>query len=393
MEFLSGAGHRLGAGHRPGLAGCCRYGNAVPHRQPIPQVTLDATPLLGQRTGIGTFVQHLVAGLAGRTDVHTSATAFTLRGHRDLPGALPVGVAHRGWPVPARALRMAWRRLPFPWLELIAGQTDVFHATNYVLPPLRHARGVLSVHDLSYLHLPHTVHVASMAYQKLVPAGLRRAAVACALTAWTADEIADTYAFPRDRIVVTPLGVDDRWFDPAAIDPALRAALALPLEYLVFVGTREPRKGLPTLIRAHAALGDDAPPLVLVGASGWGDQATLGTGVITLPYLDAAHLPSIVAGASALVMPSLYEGFGIPVLEGMAAGIPVVISDTPAMLEVAGGHASAFAVGDAEALADVLSRVLAGEHPDLVAGTAHARRWTWDRCVEACVSAYRAALA
>ncbi|MDQ6659123.1 MAG: glycosyltransferase family 4 protein [Actinomycetota bacterium] len=365
----------------------------MPQRQPIARLTIDATPLLGQRTGIGTFVQHLVAGLAGRTDVNTSATAFTLRGHHQLAAALPAGVAARGWPVPARALRVAWRRLSFPWLELIAGQADVFHATNYVLPPLRHARGVLSVHDLSYLHLPHTVHAASMSYRELVPMGLRRAAVACALTAWTADEIADTYAFPRERIVVTPLGVDDRWFAPAAVGPVLRADLALPPQYLVFVGTREPRKGLPLLIRAHAALGDDAPPLLLVGASGWGDQATFGAGVITLPYLDAAHLPSIVAGAAALVMPSLYEGFGIPVLEGMAAGIPVVISDTPAMLEVAGGHASTFPVGEAEALAEVLRRVLAGEHPDLAAGTVHARSWTWDRCVDACVSAYRAALA
>lgn len=360
-------------------------------------VTVDATPLLGVRTGIGRFVEHLVQGLADSPEVALSATAFTLRGWRSLGSMLPPGVRHRGLPVPARILRQAWLRTSFPPIELIAGRSAVFHATNYVLPPLRGTAGVLSIHDLSYLHLPETVHASSLAYRELVPQGLKRAAVACSLTSWSADELAQAYAFPRERVVVTPLGVDEPWFLATPPSAGLRERLGLPADYLLFVGTKEPRKGLPTLVEAHRRLADGAgsavPPLVLVGDSGWGSQAATDDAVIALPYVDQADLPQLVAGAAALVMPSLYEGFGLPVLEGMAAGTPVVISDTPAMLEVAGGHASTFTVGDADALADTLARVLAGDRPNPLAAKDYARGWTWDRCTDAALAAYRMALA
>lgn len=358
-------------------------------------VTIDATPLLGLRTGIGKFVEHLIEGLASSPEIDVAATAFTLRGWRSLPGVLPAGVRHRGWPVPARALRQAWLHSSLPPVEWIAGRNAVFHATNYVLPPLRGTAGVLSVHDLSYLHLPETVHGASLAYRDLVPAGLRRAAVVCSLTSATADELASTYGFPRERIVVTPLGVDAPWFTAEPPRSAVRSRWNLPEEYLVFVGTREPRKGLTSLVDAHRAMiaaDPETPPLVLVGAPGWGQGIAADPTVIQLPYLDLPELRSLVAGASVLVMPSLYEGFGIPVLEGMAAGVPVVISDTPAMLEVAGGHASSFGVGDADQLADVLEAVLGGDHPDVAAAREYARGWTWERCTAAAISAYRLAV-
>ncbi|MGI8418589.1 MAG: glycosyltransferase family 4 protein [Nakamurella sp.] len=358
-------------------------------------VTIDATPLLGVRTGIGKFVEHLVEGLASAPEVDVAATAFTLRGWRSLPGLLPAGVRHRGWPVPARALRQAWLHSSLPPIEWIAGRNAVFHATNYVLPPLRGTAGVLSVHDLSYLHLPDTVHGASLAYRDLVPAGLRRAAVACSLTSVTADELASTYGFPRERIVVTPLGVDAPWFTAESPASALRSRWHLPAEYLLFVGTREPRKGLSSLVDAHrriTATDPETPPLVLVGATGWGERVAAEPAVIQLPYLDLTGLRSLVAGASVLVMPSIYEGFGIPVLEGMAAGVPVVISDTPAMLEVAGKHASNFEVGDVDQLADVLEAVLRGDHPDVAAAREYARGWTWERCTAAAISAYRLAV-
>lgn len=372
---------------------------AHPARRPGPtdglRVLLDATPLLGVRTGIGRFVEHLVDGLAGRPEIDLAATAFTIRGWRGLGSVLPPGVRHRGWPVPARALRQAWLRTSWPPVELIAGRSTVFHATNYVLPPMRSTSGVLSVHDLSFLHLPDTVHAASLAYRELVPDGLRRAAVACSLTAFTADELAATYGFPRERIVVTPLGVDERWFEASPPSPELRRRLRLPDHYVVFVGTREPRKGLPTLIEAHRQLvaenGDSATDLVLVGADGWGHQAELGDRVHALPYLAQSDLPSLVAGSSALVMPSVYEGFGIPVLEGMAAGAPVVISDTGAMLEVAGGHASVFPVGDTQLLAETLAAVVDGRRPDIDAARRYARKWTWERCTDAAITAYQMA--
>lgn len=368
---------------------------ALPHQGAQLTVAVDATPLLGRRTGIGRYTEHLVAGLARRPEIALTATAFTGRGRDQLPAALPPGVRSRALGVPAAVLRAAWQRVPFPPVELLAGRTQVFHATNYVLPPLVRAKGVLSIHDLGYLHLPDTVHRDSLAYRTLVPRGLRRAAVVGALTNYTADEISEAYGFPRDRIVVTGVGVDEAWFDPPPLTALQRTSLGLPEQFVLFVGTREPRKGLPTLLAAHAALRrdhPDSPPLVLIGATGWGEQQDLPADVLALDYIDQQLLPSVVAEAAALVMPSIYEGAGIPVLEAMAAHTPVVISDTGPMVEVAGGHASIFGVSDVDALTDRLAAVLAGEHPDLGAAHRHARRWTWGRVVDRCVDAYRLAM-
>lgn len=355
------------------------------------RVGIDATPLLGQRTGIGRFVRHLVDGLAGVPEIDLGATAFTLRGWKALSAELPANVRRRGLPVPARALRAAWRSGAWPSVELLAGRMDVFHATNYVLPPLRRAAGVLSVHDLSYLHLPSTVHQDSLAYRELVPRGLRRAASVCALTSVTADEIAETYSFPRERIVVTPLGVDESWFLAGSPEPELRGHLGLPDHYLLFVGTREPRKGLATLAAAYRRLAEDdmeLPPLVLVGGDGWGDGLPPQPGIITLPFVDQTHLPAVVAGAAVVVMPSVYEGFGLPILEAMACGTPVVISDSPAMVEVAGGRATVFPVGDVDALAAAILQVLAGVHPSAEDLRTYASGWQWSACVAAALRAY-----
>lgn len=371
---------------------------AMPMTSPHPpgigrrlRVGIDTTPLLGQRTGIGRFVRHLVDGLAPVPEIDLRATAFTLRGWKSLSAELPPGVRRRGVPVPARALRKAWSSSSWPPVEWLAGRMEVFHATNYVLPPLQRAAGVLSVHDLSYLHLPATVHQESLIYRDLVPRGLRRAAVVCALTSVTADEIAQTYRFPRERIVVTPLGVDETWFQAETPAADLRSKLALPTEYLLFVGTREPRKGLDTLAAAYGRLradNRDVPPLVLIGGHGWGAALPVQPGIITLPYLAQADLPAVVAGAAALVMPSVYEGFGLPILEAMACGTPVIISDSPAMREVAGGRASVFPVGDIDALAAALVDVLAGRHPTAVELKTYATQWTWSGCVTAAVTAY-----
>ena len=362
------------------------------------RVCLDGTPLLGVRTGIGRYTEHLLAGLAALTDsedVHPSATAFTLRGAGKLRSAVPSGVPTRSLPIPARILRAAWCRAELPPVEAIAGGTDVFHATNFVLPPLRRAAGVVTVHDLAYLHTPDAIDASSAALLDLVPRSLRRASMVLTPTEAIADDVRNAYPIPSGRVQVTPLGVDPSWFEATATTAALSRTLGIPGEYLLFVGTREPRKGLPTLLAAHAAArkaDPEVPPLVLVGPSGWGPAERPGAGVLTLGYQDHDVLTRLVAGATALVMPSRYEGFGLPVLEAMAAGTPVVVSDAAALLEVAGGHAQVFPVGDHLALADVLREIL-DDVASREARRAHAARFTWQRCARTSILAYRAALA
>jgi glycosyltransferase involved in cell wall biosynthesis len=303
--------------------------------------------------------------------------------------------------VPARLLRAAWARMPLPPVEWLAGRVDVFHATNFVLPPARRAAGVLTVHDLTYLRFPSMVTAATARYTTLVPRGLDRGATVCTPTAAVAAEVMEAYRLPPERVVVTPLGVAEAWSRARPPEPAWLDAHALPPRYLLFVGSREPRKGLDTLLAAYRELlagSPDAPPLVLAGPPGWGEALDLDglpDGSVRLPgYLPEADLMRLVAGAAALVFSSRYEGFGLPPLQALARGTPVVASDLPALREVLGEAADFVPVGDQGGLAAALAAVL---KDDGGAGGRRARRqhaagFTWEGCARATVAAYRRAL-
>ena len=373
------------------------------------RVALDGTPLLGRRTGIGRYTENLLQALSSRSDVAVSATAFTVRGAGSLAAAVPASVATRSLPVPARLLRSLWSSVEFPSVGLLAGRSDVFHATNFVLPPTGRAGGVVTIHDLAFLTMPDTVDAVSRQLVDLVPRSLSRAAAVCTPSAAVAGQIREAYGPACPEIIVTPLGVDPQWLVAAAPSGAERKRLGLPGEYFLFVGTREPRKDLATLLAAYRVFrsqwrsADREPPsLLLVGPAGWGAAEQPDAGVTIRDYAPTEELQTIVAGALALVMPSRDEGFGLPALEGLAAGVPVIVSDVPALVEVTGGQAAVFPIGDAEALAAELLAVAVGgpgPGPGICPGLdqaglkrrAYAAGWTWDRCAEATMAAYRIA--
>ena len=386
------------------------------------RVGLDATPLLGPRTGVGRYVQGLaqaLAGLAGPEPEELALVPFSWRGTRDLASVAPSGprVRHGRRRAPARLLQAAWARTAWPPVEWLAGPVDVFHATNFVAPPTRRAATVVTIHDLTYLRHPDMVTDASARYRHLVPRALRRGAVVCAPTAAVATEVAAEYGLEAERLVVTPLGVDDGWRHPTPPDPIWLAAHDLPPRYLLFAGNREPRKNLPTLLAAYRELipsrvvgvgtgptvtegagTTTVPALVLVGPSGWGailDTAGLPPDTVrTLGYLPDPDLSRLVAGAAALVLPSVYEGFGLPALEALACGTPVVASDLPALREVLGDQAELVPPDDPAALAAALARVLddPGGAPARAARQTRAAGFTWENCALATLSAYRLAL-
>lgn len=365
------------------------------------RVGIDGTPLLGPRTGIGRYVDELLRALATAGTVDLTVTAFTARGAGELPAAVPPGVAVRARRAPARALQAAWSRGEHPRIGLLTGRTDVFHGTNFVLPPTGRAGGVVTVHDLAYLRLPGHVSAASRRFRELVPRSLARAAVVCVPSAAVAAEVEDAYPAARGRVVVTPLGVDPAWARTARPAADWLAARGIDRPYLLFTGTLEPRKDLPTLLRAYRALADaDAPPaLVLVGPAGWGPDLDVDAGrhgtVVRLGRVPEDELRALVAGARALIYPSLYEGFGLPLLEAFACGTAVVASDIPTTREVLGeahGLAALFPVGDDAALAERL-RELPGDGPEERAGRQrHAATMTWSRTAAATLTAYERAL-
>jgi glycosyltransferase involved in cell wall biosynthesis len=370
-------------------------------------VGLDATPVLGRRTGIGRYVAQLLpelTRLSGNSGDGLVATAFSLRGRGELPGLLPPGVADRSRALPARLLQEVWARQEWPTVTALIGPVDVFHGTNFVLPPPGRARGVVTVHDLAFLHSPGTVSATSRRLRELVPRSLARAAVVCTPSRAVADEISEAFGVPADRIAVTPLGVDEGWAATPPPDAEWLAAQGLPPRYVLFVGTIEPRKMLPTLLSAKRLLtGTDAGevPLVLLGPAGWGphlDLSGIDAGqVVMTGYRADDVVRRIVAGAAVLAFPSAAEGFGLPPLEAFAAGVPVVASDLPVTREVLGDdadRATLVPVGDAPALAEALAARLGAPDP---AGAAAARRawaarFTWAATAAATVEAYRRAL-
>lgn len=354
---------------------------------------VDATPLLGQRTGIGRYTAGLLEGLRDLGGVEVILTAFTWRG---LEGLAPlVGPDRRLAPrrAPARALQALWRRMDLPAVETLAGPLDVFHATNYVLPPLRAAAGVLSIHDLSFLDHADTVAPATLAYRRLVPRGIARAGAIAVLTEVVGAAVAERYGVPAERIVVAAPGVDAAWFDTRPAEEAWLAERRLPSEYVLFVGTTEPRKNLPVLVAAHRRLGPSAPPLVVAGPAGWGPPLDA-QDVCRAGYLADSDLRRLVAGAACLILPSRDEGFGLPALEALACGVPVVASDLPVLREVLGTEARYAPVGDADALAAAVGAALGeGTATGAAKRRARARRFTWQACAAAAVGAYELARA
>ncbi len=370
---------------------------------------LDATPLLGPRTGVGHYTGELVRALLAATGpaelAEVALVPFSWRGREPLEryAATDPRLRVRGRRAPARLLRAAWARGPVPPVEWLSGPLDVFHATNFVLPPLRRAAGVVTVHDLTYLHHPEWVAGPTLRYRSLVPAALRRAGAVCTVSAAVRAELLAAYPLDPDRVVVTPNGVDHRCLTAVPPDPPRRRALGLPAEYVLFLGTLEPRKGLAVLLSAWRLLhagGADLPALLVAGGAGWGappDLAGLPAGAVRLlGYVDHGRVPELLAGARLLAFPSRYEGFGLPPLDALGCGTAVVASDLPVLREVLGEHACFAPPGDPQAWAVTLERALAAEPagPDRrAARRAHAAAFGWARCAARTRAAYAVALA
>lgn len=303
-------------------------------------------------------------------------------------------------------LRIAWEQLLLPW-ELRRVHADLVHGLVNVLPLLGSTPGIVTVHDLSFVRTPERLPAFKRAYlTQLCRASVAAAAQVIAVSQQTADDLMHAFGTPAAKITVIHNGVASD-FSPGnpAASAAFRAAHDLPERYLLYLGTLEPRKNLELLVRAfgrwrqQASADDRALKLVLAGAKGW-HYATIFQRVAELGLEDAvifpgfvprAELPDWYRGAEAFVYPSIFEGFGLPVLEAMACGAPVICSQAASLLEVAGDAALTFPANDEEALTTALHQVLT--EPALRAdlrgrGVARARRFSWQRTAQATLALY-----
>jgi len=335
--------------------------------------------------GTGRYAVEIARALAARPDVQvTGWTAW----HRDTAAATVPGVGGpRRLPLPRRALIAAWERGTGP---APARDADVIHAPTLLLPPRRNRPLVVTIHDAVPWTHPETLTARGARWHRAMAARAARTADAVVVPTRAVESALREHLELR-RVEVVGEGVTSA-VTVVPEDAAERARrLDLPSAgYLVSLATLEPRKGLDVLLGALADPVAPELPLLVVGQGGWGGVDPLRTAaelglppgrVRLLGRLPDEDLAVVLAGATALVVPSRSEGFGLPVLEGMAAGVPVVTSDAPALLEVGGDAVLGTPVGDPVALAAVLARV--GDDPalraELVArGRRRAASFTWD---------------
>jgi glycosyltransferase involved in cell wall biosynthesis len=400
----------------PGMSAA---GPHPPFAAMIERVALDGLPLHVRSAGVGAYANGLIRALARRcpsTELVVFAPArpvlFLLRQASATSPSPP-------WPGNVRWATSSFYPLVMGYpiaglprafaLERALGSVPLFHGTNYALPRTRGAALVVTVHDLTLLRQP---ALGTAALRRLVGRVRRSVAEARRVIAdseCTRRDLCALLDVPGEKICVVPLACDEH-FRPQPRETA-RARIAerygLRAPYLLHVGTLEPRKNLERLVRAYARLRRarrDAPLLALVGPPGWGDaavhraidEAGAEEFVRLTGRVPADDLAALYAAAELFVFPSLYEGFGLPLLEAMACGLPAVASSAGALPELAGGAADLVDPRDETALCEAMLALLtdAARRKELrERGLRRAADFSWDRCARETLAVYAEALA
>lgn len=371
-------------------------------------VTIDISPAVNAKAGLGRYAATLTAALAQERpgQIHLFAN---LTAQARIPPALadlPLRTVRAGY----KPWRMAvWLgQLAGIGFNRLVGECAVFHATEHLLVPMRGVPTVLTVHDLIYRLFPaHHKRLNFWYLNAAMPLYVRRADAIIAVSESTKRDLIRLYGIPAEKVTVIYEAASPVFHpQPPEHVAAVRARYGLPERYLLTVGTIEPRKNLPRLVEALAALRLDMPDLKLVvaGAKGWLfegffeaiERHDQGQAVVLPGYIADDDLPALYAGAEVVVQPSLYEGFGLPVLEAMACGAPVACSRTSSLGEIAGQAALTFDPLNVEEMAEVIRRLLADA--DLRErlrhkGLAHAANFSWGKAARETWAVYERLMA
>lgn len=370
-------------------------------------VGFDVSPIVRGRTGVGNYCYYLLKHLLRQGGGLTYRGFSSGRQRPDL-NSLDNGLVHRHVPVPTRVLYAAWERLGWPRVDGLLGGVDVYHATNFFLPPTRRARRVVTIHDLAFLAMPET---GSPRIVGPFSRGIRRfAQEADAILAYSESTKRDIMHFLEvepEKITVAPMAVDDG-FTAMARDEAtavVRRDFGVEPPFLLFVSTLEPRKNVVGLIRALASIKTEIPhKMVLIGGVGWNAEPIfeairthgLEERVVRPGFVPHEELPAFYCAADAFVFPTFYEGFGLPLLEALTCGCPVVTSANSSVPEVVGDAAVFADPRDPAAIGAAVLQVLgeAALRARLIEeGHAHAQRFSWAACAAATAGVYRSLIA
>ncbi|MBP8132244.1 MAG: glycosyltransferase family 4 protein [Candidatus Hydrogenedentes bacterium] len=368
------------------------------------RIGMDLTPLSGQRSGVGHFVAYLLQALVPLLEDDQIAGLAT--------GLRPPGAVARSGkctvkraPLPTRALYRLWELTGRPRVDRLLGGADVFHATNYFLPPTQCARRVLTIYDLTFLRAPQWCSPKIVGpFARSVPRFARAADAILTCSEASKQDIVELLGVPETKVTVTYGAVHEGFAAPPREEAARRVREEYRLRdpYILFVGVIEPRKNVTGLLEAFARIRGKIPHrLVLVGREGWqrepvpaiAERLGIGDRITRLGYVPShAALAAFYAAADVFVLPSFHEGFGLPVLEAMACGCPVVTTPRAALPE-AGGDAARYADPESpEAMATAIAEVLqdtALRERMVAAGHAQAARFSWKETARRTLAVYR----
>jgi glycosyltransferase involved in cell wall biosynthesis len=371
------------------------------------RVTIVARPaVFSQKTGVGYYTWHLLR-LLPAIDPSNEYVAWYLNarglagGPRGLLRELAApNLVERATPIPATWFERLSERFDLPRVEWFA-RSDVLFAPNFVPPPTRVRRLVVTVHDLAFKRFPRTAPHGTKWWLSRLDRALGRATRIIAVSESTRRDILELCPVDPERVVVVALGVDRSVFRPPLQRDvaAVRSRFDIQGPYLLYLGGIEPRKNLPALLAAFARLPEQ--PLLVIAGGGveWNPQGSnlLGDALAELPdgvrarirrtgYVSEPEKVALLGGAEAFVYPSLYEGFGLPVLEAMASGTPVVTSNVSSLPEVAGEAAVLVDPADPASIAGGIERILSDtplRSRLVTAGLERAERFTWERTAAA----------
>lgn len=375
------------------------------------RIAIDFTPAAHQRAGIGRYTRGLVQALAG-LDAENEYTLLVLgrRGAHFIPSGLPANFKLRFAPLSDRWATVLWYRLNLPLpVDIFTGRADLLHGPSFTLPP-SFTPSLLTVHDLSFLRYPQGAHPALLAWlTRAVPRSLTRARHVLADSHSTRADLIELMQVPAEQITVIGAGVEARFqpVDDVETLQRVRARYRLPQRFILSVSTLEPRKNFDGLVAAFSQLATDSPRslaadlhLVIAGGKGWlydaifaaAEASPVRERIHFTGFVDDDDLPALYSMASLFAFPSHYEGFGIPVLEAMACGVPVVCADNSSLPEVAGQAALLIESTDGAALVEAMARAL-GE-PSLrdtliERGFEQAKRFTWEAAAGRLLEVYR----
>ncbi len=353
------------------------------------RIAFDVSPLSHERTGVNNYIRGSLTGLVevarGRGHEIVAFAPTSPAGKRVIPEALAgLDLELKLVSLPgAHGWRTAWSIAGHPAAERWLGPFDVLHFTDWMYPPQRAGVRATTIHDLVPLHHPQwTTRRTQAMHRRKYRNAARTCDVVFANSAFTADDFAETLGFPRERVLVASPGV-------GADFEAAGDAADLGAPYLLTVATLEPRKNLGTLVEAFGLLADDGLSLVVAGGAGWGEQPQLDRpGIVRLGRVSDAELARLYRGATAVVYPSRFEGFGMPITEAMASGAPVVASAHPSLDEAAGDAAIRADPESPQAIADAIREAIARREELRERGLAHAARFSWRRVGEIFLEGY-----